>query len=134
METNPPELIVTTALASLLGLWLIVLSWRVIQQRRSAGVSLGGGGNQRLERAIRGQANLTEYGPIFVILTALGEYQSGNTLLIAIIAAGFFVGRLGHGYAFSFADKSVLGRTGGTALTYGAIIAMAVLNLIWLIT
>lgn len=66
---------ISTTLACTLLAWLLILSWRVIQGRRSSGASLGDGGDTTLERRIRAQRNLTEYAPLFVVLIAILELQ-----------------------------------------------------------
>lgn len=111
---------ITTLLASTLLAWLLILSWRVIKFRQSGGTSLGDGGDKALQRRIRAQANLTEYAPLFVILIAILEIQSGNALILALLSLTFLVGRLAHGYALAFTDGNVMGRVGGMGLTLGA--------------
>ncbi|MGZ9080482.1 MAG: MAPEG family protein, partial [Burkholderiales bacterium] len=64
---GPGTMIVTPLYAALLGLWLLVLSLRVVQQRRAARVSLGDGGNTALQRAIRAQGNFVEYVPLALL-------------------------------------------------------------------
>jgi uncharacterized membrane protein YecN with MAPEG domain len=61
-------LLITSIVAGLLSLILIKLSFAVINLRRENKVSLGSGGNDALERAIRAQANFTEYVPTGLIL------------------------------------------------------------------
>ena len=90
------ELPITTILASLSAIWLFVLSGHVIQQRRSAGVSLGAGDDPVLLRRTRAQANLTEYAPIFILMIGLSELQHGNAYVIATIASLFMSARLAH--------------------------------------
>ena len=61
-------MVVTPLYAALLALWFVVLSLHVIRCRREARVSLGDGGNGRLQRAIRAQANFAEYVPLALVL------------------------------------------------------------------
>ncbi|MEM8539356.1 MAG: MAPEG family protein [Pseudomonadota bacterium] len=123
---------ITTLLASTLLAWHLILSWRVIKFRRSGGASLGDGGDKALQRKIRAQANLTEYAPLFVILTAILEIQAGNVVVLALLPAVFLVGRVAHGYALAFTDGYVIGRVGGMGLTLGAsglAVAIGLINL-----
>lgn len=120
---------ISTVTTSILAIWLLTLSWRVIGLRRKGGASLGDGGDPALQRAIRAQGNLVEYTPVFLIMLALAEIQGGNALIIGAIAAAFTLGRLGHGYAFAFTPRNVMGRVGGTALTLGTIGLLALHNL-----
>ena len=119
---------VTTITAVILGLWLVWLSIRVIGARRSEGVSLGAGENEKLERRIRGQGNLSEYAPITLILLFLAEAQGANVWLVGGSAAILIVGRLFHGIAFSFTERWVFGRLGGMIMTFSAIAILALIN------
>lgn len=61
----------TTLYGALLGLWLVVLSFRVIALRGGPGLGwlkFGYTGEQALTRSIRAQGNLIEYAPMFMIL------------------------------------------------------------------
>lgn len=111
---------ITTALATAMLAWLLILSWRVIQGRQSSGASLGDGGDKSLERRIRAQGNLTEYAPLFVVLIALLELQGGHALILSLLALAFVLGRLGHGFALAFTSGNVAGRIGGMLLTLGS--------------
>lgn len=123
---------VTTITAIILGLWLVWLSLRVISARQSEGVSLGAGESELLERRIRGQANLSEYGPTGIILLFLAELQGAPVWLVGILAAVLIVGRLIHGIAFSFSEKWVFGRVGGMLMTFSAIGLLALVN-VWFV-
>ena len=123
------ELPITTILASLSAIWLFVLSGHVIQQRRSAGVSLGAGDDPVLLRRTRAQANLTEYAPIFILMIGLSELQHGNAYVIATIASLFMIARLAHGYALSFSENSPRARFLGTVFTFIPLTAIALYNL-----
>ena len=57
-------LLITSVIAAALTLIFIKLSFNVIALRRKNKVSLGSGGHEDLERAIRAQANFSEYVPI----------------------------------------------------------------------
>ena len=121
---------ITTLLISGLALLLLVLSWRVIQNRGSAQVSLGTGNDADLERRVRAQANLIEYAPTFVILIAVAELQGGNAVLLSIVAALFFIGRLAHGYALAFSEKNMQMRVLGTVLTLTTTLVAAIYNVV----
>jgi len=119
------ELVITTVLASGVSIWLLVLSWVVIRQRRVASKSLGDDGDVSLLRKIRAQANLAEYAPLFVVMIGLAEYQSDGSLIVGTIAIVFMLGRLAHGYALAFTANNPIGRYVGVALTllaFGAVI------------
>jgi uncharacterized membrane protein YecN with MAPEG domain len=59
---------VTLVTAGLCGLLYFLLSYRVVQVRRSAGVALGDGGDNELLQRIRAHANFAEYVPFCLIL------------------------------------------------------------------
>ena len=120
---------ITTLSAAVLGLLLATLSWRVITARQA---SEKGNGEELLQRRIRGQANLTEYAPISLILIFLAEHGGAPTWWVAVLAALFVFARLIHGYAFGFMSFWGFGRIGGTAMTLGALILLGLTNL-WLV-
>ena len=77
-------LIVTSIIASILTLIFVRLSFAVIGLRRKNKVSLGSGGHEDLERAIRAQGNFAEYVPFGVILIACLELNGAPWWLVAL--------------------------------------------------
>jgi len=77
---------ITALYASLLGLWLIVLSVRVILYRRESSISLGHKENQMLERRIRAQGNFAEYAPMAILFLGLLELQGGPAWALHVLA------------------------------------------------
>ena len=75
---------ITTFLAGIMGLLLVVLSARVISARWAES---GDGGSGIIERRMRGQANFTEYVPVALVLFALLEFYNVNELFLMILAA-----------------------------------------------
>lgn len=120
----------TTLSACALALLLVILSLRIIGVRRGEKVSLGSGGNKNLERRIRAQGNLVEYGPIGLILIGLAEMQGTNTFLLGITAAAFVMGRFLHGYALGFTNKAMRPRVTGMLLTLFSLLGLIGLN-VW---
>ncbi len=110
-------MIVTPVYAGLLVLWFLVLAWRVIR-RRGHGISLGDGGDPAMLRVIRGHANFAEYVPLALLLMAILELCNLSAYVLHALGAMLLIGRLLHGYAFSFTDKFRFGRFWGTALTF----------------
>ena len=119
---------ITALYGSLLGLWLIVLSARVILARRESSISLGHKDNKTLERRIRAQGNFAEYTPMALLLLALMELQGGPAWALHVPALVLLAGRLMHGYALSFTGHSPL-RVPGIALTLASIILLSLGNL-----
>ncbi|MFZ4687805.1 MAG: MAPEG family protein [Polymorphobacter sp.] len=69
-------MVVTLVTAGLCGLLYFWLSWRVVQVRQSAKVSLGDGGDMLLLQRIRAHANFAEYVPFCLILIAAIELST----------------------------------------------------------
>ena len=121
-------MMVTPLYAGLLALWLLVLSIRVIR-RRQFGISLGDGGDPGMLRVIRGHANFAEYVPLALLMLGILELSSFPIYLLHALGFTLLVGRLLHGYALSFAKKSMFGRFWGTVLTFLVLIVAAALCL-----
>lgn len=114
--------------AGLLGLLLLVLSYRVSGHRRRHGVSLGDGGHKDLQTAIRVQGNFVEYVPTALILLVLLELSGQPFWLVHGLGAALFLGRILHaqGLTANPAGKS-FGRLTGILLTWLMILAASVL-------
>ena len=111
---------ITLLYGGALALWFLVLSIRVIQGRS------GKGDDASLQRRIRGHANFAEYVPLILILIGFLEASGTAPWIIHSLGASLLVGRLLHGYAFAFTEKSVIVLTllvllaaGGFALVTG---------------
>lgn len=110
-------LFVTPLYAGLLALWFLVLSWRVVQRRRT-GIFLGDGGDQAMLRVIRGHANFAEYVPLALLLMGMLEVSRFSVYLLHALGVVLVVARLLHGYALSFTEKFAFGRVWGATLTF----------------
>jgi uncharacterized membrane protein YecN with MAPEG domain len=100
-----------------------------VQNRKSAKVSLGDGGDALLQRAIRGQANFAEYVPLALLLLAILELSRFSIYLLHVIGIALVVARLLHGYALGFRSEFRFGRYWGAMLTFAVLIVEAVLCL-----
>ena len=118
-------LAITPFYAGLLGLIFVALSWRVIAMRRSAGVSLGDGGNKALLRRQRAHGNFAEYAPITLILIAFAEIMGAWTWWVHALNLALLGGRSAHAWALS-GPPNVPARVGGMSVTFGALILAAV--------
>jgi uncharacterized membrane protein YecN with MAPEG domain len=123
---------ITAMSAAILGVWLIILSIRVVGMRRITSVSLGDGGEERLNRRIRAHGNLSEYAPLGLILLFLAEAQGAATWIVLICAVIFVAGRLAHGYALSFTAKNAAARMSGMLMTFTGLLLLALVN-VWLV-
>ena len=124
---------ITSIYASTIGLFLIVLSMRVIALRGNpifSFLKFQRDSDISLERAIRGHGNLVEYSPIFLILFYLLETNNLNTTHLHIIGIIYLIGRLMHGICFSFMTKNMFLRVVGTAITLFSIGYLSILTLI----
>jgi uncharacterized membrane protein YecN with MAPEG domain len=121
-------LFVTPLYAGLLTIWFLVLSWRVVQRRRS-GVFLGDGGDQALLRVIRGHANFAEYVPLALLLMGMLEVSHHSIYVLHALGITLLVARLLHGYALSFTAQFTFGRFWGATLTFVVLTIEALLCL-----
>src|SRR3546814_4049169 len=90
-------MIVTPLYAGLLGLWFFVLCMRVVVARGQLGINLGDGGNETMNRRIRGHANFVEYVPLCLLLIAILEFSHFSIYLIHALGLALLIGRILHG-------------------------------------
>ncbi|EMR13726.1 hypothetical protein MPL1_03383 [Methylophaga lonarensis MPL] len=121
----------TALYASLCALLLVKLSLAVIALRRKHQVSLGDGGINELQAAIRTQANAVEYIPISLLLILLLELMHASPWLIHLAGVSLLTGRLLHASALK--NNDVRKRVLGMQITFFLIIALAVLNIVYLV-
>ena len=112
--------------AGVLGLMLLVLSFRVVARRRSTGIGLGTGGDAELERRVRAHGNFVEYVPLTLLLLVLMERGGTPAWALHALGAALVVARLAQ--AVGLGGVLPL-RVLGTVLTF-AILAVAGLALI----
>lgn len=124
-------LLVTSIIASVLTLIFIKLSFSVIGLRTKNKVSLGSGGHEDLERAIRAQGNFAEYVPFGIILIACLELNGAPWWLVALPGITLIIGRLIHATGINVPPPDFSKRILGMMLTFGTFITLVVLNLGW---
>ncbi|OYQ34471.1 hypothetical protein CHU95_10595 [Niveispirillum lacus] len=114
--------------AGLLGVLLLVLSYRVSMYRRRHGVSLGDGGHKDLQAAIRVQGNFVEYVPTALVLLVLVELSGWPPGVVHGLGAALFLGRVLHaqGLTANPGGKS-FGRLTGILLTWLMLLAASIL-------
>lgn len=127
-----PPLTITAIAASILALIFIRLSFAVITFRKRHRVSLGSGGHDDLERAIRAQGNFAEYVPLSVLLLACLEWNGAPAWLVAIPAVAVIGSRLFHAQGMHDKPPVFRRRVLGMQLTLTSLLALAVLNLGWI--
>ena len=114
---------------ALLAVWLVVLSVRVIALRGNPAFgwfAFANFGDDSLQRAIRGQANLTEYAPIFLILMMIAEISDMRPESLYWYGGVFLAGRIMHGICFGFLRKNIALRVSGTVLTLFPLLGLAI--------
>lgn len=122
-------MIVTPIYAALCGLLLILLSHRVILQRKRLDVALGDDGEPRIRRAMRVQANFVEYAPVALILLALAELQGHAFWLLHGLGLLLVGGRLLHAFGVAREPENFRFRVAGMTLTFSAIAIASLANL-----
>ena len=92
---------ITAWSALILGVLLLILTFRVIGDRRSKKIVLGDDGDKVMIKKIRGHSNACEQIPMALILLGFVEYLQGSTYAL-IIATILITGRILHAIYFSF--------------------------------
>lgn len=125
---------ITTMAASILGLTLIILSFKVIQMRFRHKTSLGDGGHDPLLKAVRAHGNFTEHVPLALILLGLAEMNGVNQY--AVLTAGVLLvfGRLLHGFGLTRDNEVNKMRQFGTLITWTSIIICSISGLMITLT
>lgn len=119
---------ITSLYGGLLGVLLLVLSYRVSMYRRRRGVSLGDGGHKDLHAAIRAQGNFVEYVPTALILLALVELTGQLPIIVHALGAALFLGRVLHAQGLTAnPDGKSPGRLLGILLTWLTLLVTSVL-------
>lgn len=120
---------ITALYASLLAILYLALGGLVVANRRRARVGIGTGGDTALERAVRVHGNFAEYAPLFLVLLLIAELGGSAPMLLHAVGAAFFLARVAHAFGLSRSSGTSAGRFGGTFVTWGAIIVLAVANI-----
>lgn len=118
---------ITGLYAALIGVFIIYLSVRVIALRRKYNLSIGSAQSPEIERAMRAQANCTEYTPIGLILLLILELNTLPPATIHGLGALFLLARLVHFFGFKSPSSSGALRVMGTATTFALIAIMAII-------
>ena len=123
----------TSFYVGLLGLILIFLSVKIIQNRRFAKISLGDDGNSLLQSKIRAHENFIEYAPIFLIMLISVEIGGLNKYFIHLFGIIFTIGRISHAYGMMISEirsKYFLFRQIGMFCTFFCLGILALILLI----
>jgi hypothetical protein len=120
---------ITLLFAALSGLLLLVLLGRVSRLRHGRRIGFGDGGDPDLARAIRVHANFVEHVPFALLLLGLLELNGLAAPWLWAFGSALLVARLLHAAGLSKSSGASFGRLYGTALTWLAILAMALAGL-----
>jgi uncharacterized membrane protein YecN with MAPEG domain len=120
---------ITSLYASLSALLIMRLTLTVIKLRRKNRISVGDGGNEELQLAIRTHANAVEYIPIALLLLLMLELNGAPKILIHLLGATLITGRIIH--AIGIPAKNLKKRVLGMQITIFLLIGLAVLNILF---
>ncbi|MEE7625769.1 MAPEG family protein [Methylobacter sp. Wu8] len=120
---------ITSIYASLAALLIVRLTLSVIKLRRKNRISVGDGGNEALQLAIRTHANAVEYIPIALMLLLTLELNGAPKILIHILGVTLLIGRILH--ALGLPAKDLKKRVLGMQITIYLVIGLAVLNILF---
>lgn len=121
---------ITSIYASLAALLIVKLTLSVIKLRRKNRISVGDGGNEELQLAIRTHANAVEYIPITLMLLLTLELNGAPQILIHISGVALLIGRILH--AAGLPAKDLKKRVLGMRITIYLLIGLAILNILFL--
>ncbi|NRD34133.1 MAPEG family protein [Shewanella sp. DC2-4] len=125
------SLMVTGLYASLTGLLIVALAYRVVKLRRGQKIGLGDGGNSTLALANRVHVNLIENAPIVLILMLVAEAGSLPAFYLHCFGTVWIVARLLHAIGLTQGQGGYhFGRFWGVLLTWLVIISLALVNLL----
>jgi uncharacterized membrane protein YecN with MAPEG domain len=122
---------ITLLFASLHLLLLLVLVARISRHRHAHAIGLGAGGDALLARKIRVHGNFVENAPVALLVLALLELSGLPAPWLWGFGTALLLGRVMHAIGLSGTAGRSPGRLWGTALTWLAMLAMAMAG-IWL--
>ncbi|MDG1753019.1 MAG: MAPEG family protein [Thalassotalea sp.] len=123
------NLSITGLYLSLLGLLYIVLAVRIIKLRYRFKTGIGDGGHEPLAQAIRVHGNFAEYTPIAFLLLACAEINGSVPVLLHVVGAAFFIGRVLHSIAITHSTGPSKFRFLGMMSSFISIIILAIENI-----
>jgi uncharacterized membrane protein YecN with MAPEG domain len=124
-----PALFAVAFYAGLNGLILLWLAVEVSRLRLRGGIWLGDGGDARLARAMRGQANFVETVPFCLLLLLVIAGFGAPLAVVHGLGAVLTVGRLLHGWHFVRPGAPAWMRSAGAGATF-AVLLLASLSAI----
>jgi hypothetical protein len=123
----------TAIYAAILTFVYVKLALNVINLRRQNEVSLGDGGRDDLQQAIRSHGNFSEYVPLGLILIGCLEANHIHWTIVLLLGGIFTTGRLYYAKAFLEPTLNMELRVKGMKYTLWGLQALAATNVIALI-
>lgn len=123
----------TAIYAAILTFVYVKLALNVINLRRQNEVSLGDGGREDVQQAIRSHGNFAEYVPLGLILLGCLEANHIHWTIVLLLGGLFTAGRLCYAKAFLEATPNMELRVKGMKFTLWGLQALAATNVIALI-
>ena len=119
---------ITSIYAAIAGLMLFILSLRVITLRRKKRIAIAWNDDVEFKRAMRVQANFTEYVPLCLILMFFLEMQAqaDPSLWIHTLGCLLIFARAVHAYGVSQIKENFLFRQLGMFLTFTVLISASI--------
>ncbi len=123
----------TAIYAAILTFVYVKLALNVINLRHQNKVSLGDGGREDLQQAIRSHGNFAEYVPLGLILLGCLEANHIHWTIILLLGGLFTTGRLFYAKAFLETTPNMELREKGMKYTLWGLLALATTNVVALI-
>jgi uncharacterized protein len=122
-------LTITATTASTLTFVYVFLTFKVISLRRTEKVSLGDGGLDKLQAAVRAHGNFSEYVPLSLGLMALLEFDHFSPWILMLVALALVLGRVIHAVSVLSSPQRFKLRVLGMQLTFATLVSLALFNL-----
>lgn len=120
---------------SLLAFLIIFLAYRVTTFRRGEKIALGDqNGSKAMKSAVRAHANAVENIPIAALLLLILEINTVNPILLHSFGLILVISRYAHAWGLTKRNGITSGRFYGTLFTWLCILAMALINLLVIVT
>ena len=120
---------ITLLIVSLHVLLYLLLSLRVVLQRKSSRIGVGTGGDTALTLRVRVHANFAEYVPLALLLLALLELSGTVAWFVWACGVILLLARVLHAIGLGGSAGYSAGRFGGAVLTFAVLLAMAAMGL-----
>ncbi len=122
---------ITLLFVSLHVLLMLLLLARISVHRHDKKIGLGDGGDAVLSRKVRVHGNFIENAPLALLMLGLLELCGLPALWIWVLGTALLLGRIMHAAGLSRTASYSVGRFWGTAMTWLALLLMALAG-IWI--